>query len=319
VDWTPISHEVTQMSSLTATPVLARQPFDASAAGPLGLIRRHPIAALLGLTFGLAWLLEVPWVLDARGALPFAFPFWGVLLMGWMPGLAAIAVAGATGGRPAVKSLFARVLIWRVGWPWYLLVSGGTAAIWLGAVLLNPLVGGSGLQIPELSLELLVGLVINFVLLFLVNSEELVWRGSMLPRLQARWSALGASVFIGIFEGLFHLPLFFKPDSDQAATGLPVFVIGSVAGAIIFSWVFNNTQGSLLLIQLFHIFANTWITLFAAAPADNVATQWLFNGLLVVIAGIVLVASGARCLSRKPRSELPVIVEPRLQPVAATV
>ena len=307
------------MSSLTATPVLAPQPFAAPAAGPLGLIRRHPIAALLVLTFGLTWLLEIPRVLDARGELPFAFPFWGVILMGWMPGLAAIIVAAATGGRRAVKTLFARVLIWRVGWPWYLLVIGGTAAIWLSAVVVNPLFGGSGLQLPEFSLDLLIGLVINFVLLFLVNAEELVWRGSLLPRLQARWSALGASVFIGVFEGLFHLPLFFQPGSDQAATGLPVFVIGSVAGAIVVSWMFNNTLGSLLLVQLFHIFANTWITLFAAAPADNVPTQWLFNGLLVVIAGIVLVTTGARCLSRKPRSDLPVIVEPRLQPVAATV
>src|SRR5919206_4537049 len=306
------------MSTLIASTALEQRRFDTSAAGPLGLIRRHPVSALLILTFGLTWLLEVPQVLDARHEFPFAFPFWGVILMGWMPGLAAVIVAAATGGRPAVKTLFARILVWRVGWPWYLLVVGGTAAIWLGAVLLNPLFGGSGLQIPEFSLELLVGLVISFVLLFLVNSEELVWRGSMLPRLQARWSALGASVFIGIFEGLFHLPLFLKPDSDQAAAGLPVFVVGSIAGAVIFSWVFNNTLGSLLLVQLFHIFANTCGPLFAAAPADNIPTQWLFNGLLGVIAGIVLVATGARCLSRKPRSELPVIVEPRLQPPAAT-
>src|ERR1051326_8525032 len=107
------------MSSLTATPVLGRQPFDVSAAGPLGVIRRHPIAALLILTFGLAWLFEIPWVLDARGVLPFSFPFWGVLLMGWMPGIAAIVVAGATGGRAAIGTLFGRLLIWRVGWAWY--------------------------------------------------------------------------------------------------------------------------------------------------------------------------------------------------------
>src|SRR5438067_1544806 len=130
---------------------------------------------------------------------------------------------------------------------------------------------------------------------------------SGLPRLQARWSALGASVFIGVLEGLFHLPLFFQPGSDQAAAGLPVFVIGSIAGAIVFSWVFNNTLGSLLLVQLFHIFANTWITLFSAAPADNVTSQWLFNGLLVGLAAIVLIACGARRLSRRPASELPVM------------
>src|SRR5918912_2087929 len=270
------------MSSLTARTVLEHARFDTSATGPLDLIRRHPVTALLVLTFGLTWLLEVPQVLDARGELPFAFPFWGVILMGWMPGLAAVIVAAATGGRPAVKALFARVLIWRVGWPWYLLVIVGTAAIWLSAILINPLFGGSGLQLPEFSLDLLIGLVINFVLLFLVNSEELVWRGSLLPRLQARWSALSASVFIGIFEGLFHLPLFFKPDSDQAAAGLPAFVIGSVAGAIIVSWLFNSTRGSLLLVQLFHIFANTWITLSAAVPTENVPTLWTSTKLLVL-------------------------------------
>ena len=295
------------MSMSTASPVLEHRQLAASETGAGQLIRRHPVAALLVMTFGLTWLLEIPRVLDARGELPFPFPFWAVLLMGWMPGLAAIIVAAATGGRAAVRTLFGRVLVWRVSWQWYLLVSGGSAAIWLSAVLLNPLFGGSGLQVPEFSPDLLVGVVISFVLLFLVNSEELVWRGSLLPRLQARWSALGASVFIGTFEALFHLPLFFQPGSDQAATGLPVFVIGSVAGAVIFSWVFNNTLGSLLLIQLFHIFTNTWITVFAAAPADNVVTQWLFNGLLVVVAVIVVVACGARRLSRMPPSELPVI------------
>jgi membrane protease YdiL (CAAX protease family) len=286
------------MSTATATTDVRGQTFDPSTAGPLGLIRRHPIAALLVLTLGLTWLLEIPQVLDARGELPFAFPFWGLILMGWMPGFAAIVVAAATGGRAAVATLFGRFFVWRVGWPWYLLVVGGTAAIWLSAVLLNPLFGGSGLQLPEFSLDLLVGLVISFVLLFLVNSEEMVWRGSLLPRLQARWSALGASVFIGVFEGLFHLPLFFQPGSDQAAAGLPVFVIGSIAGAIVFSWLFNSTMGSLLLVQLFHIFANTWITLFAAAPADNVTTQWLFNGLLVVIAATVVITTGVQRLSR---------------------
>src|SRR5436190_19889584 len=119
----------------------------------------------------------------------------------------------------------------------------------------------------------------------------------MLPRLQARWSALHASVLVGVLEGLFHLPLFFKPDSDQAATRLPVFVLGSIAGAIIFSWVFNNTSGSLLLVQLFHIFANTWITMFPAMPADNVITQWIFNGLLAAVELVVLVSCGSSRLS----------------------
>ena len=95
-------------------------------------------------------------------------------------------------------------------------------------------------------------------------------------------------------------------------------MIGSIAGAIVFSWLFNNTLGSLLLVQLFHIFANTWITLFAAAPADNVATQWLFNGFLVVMAAVVVATCGTRRLSRKSPSELPVIVQPEVLSAAAS-
>src|ERR671938_468873 len=168
------------MSTLSARPVVEHRRFDTSAAGPLGLIRRYPVTALLVLTFGLTWLFEVPQVLDARSELPFAFPFWGVILMGWMPGFAAVIVAAATGGRPAVKTLFARILVWRVGWPWYLLVIGGTAAIWPSAVVVNPLFGGSGLQLPEFSLDLLIGLVINFVLMFPALSDQLACRGSLL-------------------------------------------------------------------------------------------------------------------------------------------
>ena len=55
------------MSTLSARTALEHRSFDTSAAGPLGLIRRHPVTTLLVLTFGLTWLLSVPQVLDARG------------------------------------------------------------------------------------------------------------------------------------------------------------------------------------------------------------------------------------------------------------
>ena len=73
----------------------------------------------------------------------------------------------------------------------------------------------------------------------------------------------------------------------------------------------------MLLSQLFHIFANTWITVFAAAPADNVGTQWLFNSLLVIVAATIVVACGARRLTRNSGVALPVI-GPVRQPASAT-
>jgi uncharacterized protein len=131
---------------------------NATPASLPALIRRRPIAALVVLTFGLTWLLEIPRVLDARGELPVPFPFPLVILMGWMPGVAAIIVAAASDGRAAVRTLFGRLLIWKVGWSWYLVVVGGTAAIGLTSVAINPVFGGSGLQVPEFTVDALISL-----------------------------------------------------------------------------------------------------------------------------------------------------------------
>jgi hypothetical protein len=47
--------------------------------------------------------------------------------------------------------------------------------------------------------------------------------------------------------------------------------------------------------------ANTWIRLFAAA-LDNVIRQWLFNGLVVAIVAIVVVACGGLCVFKRELS-----------------
>ena len=86
---------------------------------------------------------------------------------------------------------------------------------------------------------------------------------------------------MGVVEGLFHLPYFYKPESDQAATGLPLFMLGSVAGAILFSWLFDNTRDSVLLAMLFHTFANMWLSIFPAPSADQAIAQRAFTAMLV--------------------------------------
>jgi uncharacterized protein len=306
------------MSIMTATTVLGRQERVPPTASLLGRIRRHPMATFLFLVFALTWMFQIPWIASTEGWLPFDFPFPLLFVMGWMPGLAAIIVTGATSGRAGIRSLLSRILIWRVGFKWYLFPILGSAALWTAALLLDPLLGGTGLHLPAFSVDLLVGVVISLVLIFLINSEEIAWRGFAMPRLQARHSTLAASLFLGVFEGMFHLPYFFRSSSDQAAAGLPVFVLGSMAGAVIFTWLFNNTRGSVLLVMLFHTFINMWIEVFPAPAADQAIAQWSFNALLVVLAVLLVAVFGPARLSRKPASELPVIVEPRLQPPVAT-
>src|ERR1051326_5833088 len=190
---------------------------DRQATGPLSVIRGHPMASFLFLVFALTWMFQIPWIASTEGWVTFDFPVPLLFVMGWMPGLAAVIVTAATSGRGGVRSLLGRVVIWRVGLKWYAVPTLGSAALWMAALALDPLLGGSGLQLPTFSMDLLLGALISLVLIFVINSEEIAWRGFAMPRLQVRHSALAASLFVGVFEGLFPLPYFFRSSSDQAA------------------------------------------------------------------------------------------------------
>jgi uncharacterized protein len=292
---------------MSTTTVLDARGLSHSGTGLGAFTRRHPMAVFLVLVFALTWLFQIPWIASTQGWLAFDFPFPLLFVMGWMPGLAAVLVTGATSGRAGIRTLLGRILIWRVGLKWYLVPIFGSAAVWIGGLALDPLFGGKGLTFPTLSIELPFGIVIALVLNFLINSEEIAWRGFAMPRLQSRHSALTATLFVAVFEGLFHLPYFFQPSSDQAAGGLPAFMLSAVAGAIILTWLFNNTRGSLLIVMLFHTFTNMWTAVFPTPPADQALGQWMFYALLVVAAVVVLIVFGPARLSRRSASELPVI------------
>lgn len=98
-------------------------------------------------------------------------------------------------------------------------------------------------------------------------AEEPGWRGFALPRLEQQVGPLLGTLILGALWGLWHLPLFlFTPGYNGAGTGfagigLPFvsFVIGEVALSVIFTWVFNNTGGSLWLSMLLHASVNTII------------------------------------------------------------
>src|SRR5436305_868264 len=108
------------MSTIAVPSVLDGQQRLPIRTGPLGVIRRYPMASFLLLVFGLTWMFQIPWIASTEGWLRFEFPVPLLFVMGWMPGLAAIIVTGATSGRAGVRSLLGRVLIWRVGFKWYL-------------------------------------------------------------------------------------------------------------------------------------------------------------------------------------------------------
>ncbi len=173
--------------------------------GLKGLIIRYPLVAFFVLAFGLTWPYLIADALGSWGLLPFRLPLVLWIPMGYGPTFAALIVTGATSGKAGIHALLRRLLVWRVGAPWYALAIGGLvipSAITLG---LYTLLGGHA-PLPAFSLGLILQLLVLLLVHGLINGEELGWRGYALPRLQAQRSALAASLILGAIWAMFHLP-----------------------------------------------------------------------------------------------------------------
>jgi uncharacterized protein len=278
-------------------------PEQASASGLTTWSRDHALLTYILLTFGLTWPFMIAEVLGSWGVIPFRLTLSGVglwltLFMAYGPTLAALLVTGVTDGRSGIRTLLGRLLIWRVGWPWYavaILLPGISGYL---TMLLYAWRGGTSAPLPAFSWSLLLMLTASLLVRGLVNGEEIGWRGFALPRLQHRWNALTASLILGGIWALFHLPIFFVQGESilgsQNNLNPLAFLIDVLAGAIVMTWLFNNTHGSLLIAYLYHAAVNTW----TAEVFRNHSIDGAF--VTVAVAVIVVVIFGPAHLTHKP-------------------
>ena len=198
--------------------------------------QRYVIAyfALVLASAGIAALL----LLAFPGVLP-TLPI--LLLASWMPNIVCVAVTAKAGGRPALCELFGRAVRWRFGICWYavaLLLPAAAVLIaaGIGAILrldAPPAITDTNVLIPLFVFNVLAGPL----------GEELGWRGTALPRLLARWSALISSLILGTLWWTFHTPGFvlglFSPGFTPVGA-----LAGAIALTVLITWMFTNTGGS---------------------------------------------------------------------------
>ena len=206
----------------------------------MSVVRRYPLIVFFVLAYVFSWW---PWPLYAFGLSPSPIIAFG-------PFLAAILVLALTTGKGGVVTLLRRMVRWRVRPVWYAVALLLPVAISGGAALLNVVVLGASAPSPA-ELGAWSGLVPTFFLLLLVPGiggawEEPGWRGYALPKLQGGHSALLASLILGVVWAFWHLPLMVI---GQIHLSDPVFI---VAWTVVFTWVFNNTNGSVLIAMLMH-------------------------------------------------------------------
>jgi membrane protease YdiL (CAAX protease family) len=157
-----------------------------------------------------------------------------------------------------------------------------------------------------------------FMMIFVALGEEVGWRGYALPALQARYGALASSVILGVMWGLWHLPLFFNPSAGSYSDlHFGLWLAYLIPFAILITWVFNSTGGSVLMAMFVHAVMNAssevWkaIPQYSTRPASVIEaaaeTGHVYLMLTVAMwtaAVVVVLVYGPRNLSRRPRQEL---------------
>lgn len=247
---------------------------------------RYPVLLFYVLTFGLEFGL-----VGGLIALGLGLPSLIVAIFVFLPTIVAVLLSGIEGGAAGVKALLGKFGLWRVGPQWYLFAILSAAALALLARGLYTLAGGTVAPPQGYSLSMLLMLAIGGPL-----AEEAGWRGFVLPRLQAHMSALSASLLIGVLWGaVWHLPMFL---GGSYTVPLGWYVLLCIAWAILFTWVYNHTGGSLLIAFLYHWAINVSVNMFpvfeGALFVLYVALTWIVALAVVALFGRQLVRGAAK-------------------------
>jgi len=254
----------------------------------------HSLLMFFVLAYALSWAVEIPLALRAQGLIAAPIPWSLHYLAAYGPLLAAIIVTALDSGQEGLRELFGRMLKWRVRPVWWLVAFAPLLLYALLAVVLRFIQG----QWPDLAalgqIDFLPNLGAGALLVWFLTfglGEETGWRGFALPRLQRGRSAFSATVILWVFWALWHLPLFFYL---YDATILVGFLLGLLAGAVVFTWLYNSTGGSILLVAVWHAAFN-FVTGCVACKTGVAAA--VVSTLVMVWAVVVMVWSKPATLS----------------------
>jgi membrane protease YdiL (CAAX protease family) len=145
--------------------------------------------------------------------------------------------------------------------------------------------------------------------------EEIGWRGYALPRLQELHGPVRASLILGLLWAFWHSPIWFSGEwSEPTLLNIAVFVFWIVAVTFVFTWVFDNTQGSVLIAILLHgtmdVFPNTLLLphLPAAATMTSAGVLKMYWALALgfgVSAVLLVILTRGRLGAKRPWSSRP--------------
>ena len=251
--------------------------------------KRHPVLVYYLLALAFSWSVLLLLGAEKQGWIDLQVPYAIHYLAAFGPMLAALVVTAATSGKAGLKELWGRITKWQVGWKWASFCILSPAVVFALAIPIVRLIKG---EWPDLRLlgqaNYLPYLGIGVILIWVVTygfGEETGWRGFALPRLQKRMSAARATLLLGSMWVVWHLPAFLYLETlqEMGLFFLPGFIFGVLCGAVIFTWMYNGTGGSVLMVALWHGFFD----FFTASKAGQDIIPIVMSALVIIWALVI--------------------------------
>jgi len=235
-------------------------------------VKRSPILAYFVLVFGIEWLL----MFLLSSIVP---PMIALLIGSWLPNGIGLLVTGIASGRRGLRELFSKVVMWRIDLKWYAIAFFLPIVVAFIAIGLYALLGNDLPNFAPANQLLTIFLICVFTGAL---GEELGWRGTALPRQQARWNVLISSLILGVLWGLYHLPSFLLSGLPLQGAPLIPFMLAALGITVLVAWTFNHTGGSLIPVFLYHFTFNFIGN--ATGIFGNIALFWLLAGMIILVA-----------------------------------
>lgn len=216
------------------------------------------VCGLCGVTFETMPLLRIPY-----------------LLGGWSPTIASYAVLRRSGRVGSLREWLGTVFAFRQSWQGYALV----ALFGVLYILPQCLMGERGEGAPLFLLPVLVAMMLP-----MGGLEEAGWRYVLQPELEKKLPFVPVVLLMALVWWLWHLPLFFIPETGQAGTDYGLFGLMVLGLSFALEAIYRRT-GSVWLCVLFHCLDNALTAVF---PTRYSLTAALITAALLTVAGLAV-------------------------------
>jgi CAAX protease family protein len=250
------------------------------------------------LFFALVFLLSIPFALLGFVTSLQLSPGIPISALGFVcPATAAVLLSYREHGLAGVSTLFRRSLEFKRSLlsPWLL-----TILLLMPCVALVTYALMRAMHIPHSAprFPLPASLILFAAFLIAALGEEIGWSGYAIDPLQQRWTALQASILLGVIWAVWHIIAMVQ--AGQSAPWIAWGCLDMVATRVIMVWIYNNTDKAVIAVVLFHTIAN--LTFKSVFPGGSYQSERIISVLLTIIALIVALAWGPRELTRTRRA-----------------